>query len=70
MEGQAGFQMNEHSSTCTPVRAAISVSASLEEIERIGDGKDGGCFCVVVEFWVENRLMLELLTAAIAPTYL
>jgi hypothetical protein len=24
----------------------------------------------VVEFWIENRLMLELLTPAIAPKYL
>ncbi len=76
-EGQAGFQVNQQPSGYTPVHAAISVPVSLEEIERIGTREGWRVFPCnrdglfdVVEFWVENRLMLELLTPAIAPTYL
>jgi hypothetical protein len=76
-EGQAGFQLNQQPSRYTPVHAAISVPISLEEIERIGTREGWRVFPCnrdglfdVVEFWVENRLMLELLTPAIAPTYL
>lgn len=76
-QGQAGFQMNEQFSHYTAVHAAISVPISLEEIERIGEregwrvvpaSRDG--LFDVVEFWVENRLMLELLTPAIVSKYL
>lgn len=76
-EGQAGFQMNEQITHYTSVHAAISVPISLEEIERIGEregwrvvlaNRDG--LFDVVEFWVENRLMLELLTPAIVSKYL
>jgi hypothetical protein len=76
-QGQAGFQLNERSSYYTSVHAAISVPISLEEIERIGEregwrvvpaNRDG--LFDVVEFWVENRLMLELLTPAIVSKYL
>ncbi|MFQ4144028.1 hypothetical protein [Chlorogloeopsis sp. ULAP02] len=76
-QGQAGCQINEHPSHYTPVHAAISVPSSLEEIEQIG-AREGwrvlpcnreGIFDVI-EFWVENRLMLEFLTPAIAPKYL
>ncbi|MBD2122263.1 hypothetical protein [Trichocoleus sp. FACHB-262] len=77
-EGQAGFQINEQqSSQYTPVHAAFSVSLSLEEIERIGEreswrvlpaNRDG--LFDVVEFWVENRLMLEFFTPAMAQKYM
>lgn len=76
-EGQAGFQVNQQPSLYTPVHAAISVPVSLEEIERIGTREGWRVFPCnrdglfdVVEFWIENRLMLELLTPAITPTYL
>ncbi len=76
-EGQAGFQNNEQSSQYSSVHAALSVPISLEEIERIGTREGWRVFAAnrdglfyVVEFWIENRLMLELLTPAIAPTYL
>jgi hypothetical protein len=75
--GQAGFQNNEQSSQYSCVHAAISVPISLEEIERIGTREGWRVFTAnrdglfdVVEFWIENRLMLELLTPAIAPKYL
>ncbi len=76
-EGQAGFQINQQASHYTPFHAAISVPISLEEIERIGAREGWRVFPAnrdglfdVIEFWVENRLMLELLTPAIAPQYL
>jgi hypothetical protein len=76
--GQAGFQVNEQvSSQYTPVHAAFSVPISLEEIERIGEREGWRVFPAdrdglfdVIEFWVENRLMLELLTPAIVQKYL
>ncbi|ALF55961.1 hypothetical protein ACX27_28955 [Nostoc piscinale CENA21] len=76
-QGQVGFQMNEHPANYTSVHAAISVPLSVEEIERIGAREDwrvlacsrNGAFDVV-EFWIENRLMLELLTPEMAAKYL
>lgn len=78
MEGQAGFQVKEQSSErYIPFHIAISVPSNLEEIERIG-AREGwrvypcsrdGLFDVV-EFWVENRLMLELLTPTMAARYM
>lgn len=76
-KGEVGFQINQQPSHYTPFHAAISVPVSLEEIERIGlregwrvfPAKRDGLFDVI-EFWIENRLMLELLTPAIAPKYL
>jgi hypothetical protein len=76
-DGQAGFQINQPAAQYTPVHAAISVPISLEEIERIGAREGWRVFPAnrdglfdVIEFWVENRLMLELLTPTIASTYL
>jgi hypothetical protein len=77
-EGQAGFQLNEQlSSQYTPVHAAFSVPVSLEEIERIGEREGWRVFPAnrdglfdVIEFWVENRLMLEFLTPAMAQKYM
>jgi hypothetical protein len=76
-KGQVGFQMNSQSTHYTSFHAAISVPVSLEEIERIGDREGWRVFPAnrdglfdVIEFWVENRLMLELLTPAIVQTYL
>lgn len=76
-EGQASFVQHSIPSGFYAVHAAISVPASLEEIERIAEregwrvlpcNRDG--LFDVVEFWVENRLMLELLPPTIAPIYL
>ncbi len=74
--GQAGFQMNEHPANYTSVHAAISVALSIEEIERIGAREEWrvlpcsrGAFDVV-EFWIENHLMLELLTPEMTAKYL
>jgi hypothetical protein len=75
-EGQAGFRLTSQTNHYTAFHAAISVPISLEEIERIGDregwrvlfaNRDG--LFDVVEFWVENQLMFELLTPAMAAQY-
>ena len=75
-QGQAGFRLNPQPTQYCAFHAAISVPISLEEIERIGDregwrvlfaSRDG--IFDVVEFWVENRLMLELLTPTMAAQY-
>jgi hypothetical protein len=73
---QAGFQLSPQTTRYSAFHAAISVPISLEEIERIGDregwrvlfaNRDG--LFDVVEFWVENQLMFELLTPAMAAKY-
>jgi hypothetical protein len=61
----------------TDIHAAVSVSVSQEEIERIG-AREGwrtvrcnrDSFFDVIEFWIENRLMIELLTPEMANQYL
>ncbi|MBH8561883.1 hypothetical protein I8748_06795 [Nostoc sp. CENA67] len=75
-QGQAGFKINEHPANYTGVHAAISVPVSVEKIEQIG-AREGwrvlpcsrGAFDVV-EFWIENRVMLELLTPEMVDKYL
>jgi hypothetical protein len=60
----------------TPTHVAMSVSLSLEAIKAIGVREgwlvrlcDRGPF-YVVELWLENRVMVELLPQDIAETYL
>jgi hypothetical protein len=75
--GKVGFQVDLHCSYYLPVHAAVSVPTHLREIERIGARERWqtrlcnreGLFDVV-EFWIENRLMLELLTPAMAIKYM
>jgi hypothetical protein len=65
-----------HSSSFVATHAAISVPASQEQIEQIGN-REGwqvarcsrGPFDVI-EFWLENRLMLEFLTPELTSQYL
>lgn len=74
---QCVFVNNPINSGFTDIHAAISVSTSQEEIERIG-AREGwrvlpcnrDSFFDVIEFWVENRLMIELLTPDMASQYL
>lgn len=74
---QAIFEQHSTSRPYSAFHAAISVPASLEEIQAIGDregwrvlscSRDG--LFNVIEFWIENQLMIELLTPAFAATYL
>lgn len=74
-EGQS--QLNQSSSPFTATHAALSVPQSRERIKEIatregwrtGEFMRGGVF-EVIEFWVENRLMLELLAPDMAQRYL
>ncbi|MES1024561.1 hypothetical protein ABN584_16855 [Gloeocapsa sp. BRSZ] len=73
---EAAFSHNSSSSPFTAVHAAISVPVSREKIEDIG-AREGwlvrqnnrGPFHVI-EFWVENKLMLEFLPPDLALEYL
>lgn len=75
-EQQAQFQESDYPSEFSGVHAAISVPISQEKIEEIA-AQEGwralrcnrGSF-EVIEFWLENRLMLELLTPEMAEKYL
>lgn len=65
------------SSRFTDIHAAISVPTSQEEIEQIGVREgwrvvrcNRDSFFDVIEFWVENRLMIEFLTPEMASVYL
>ncbi|BAZ15422.1 hypothetical protein NIES4071_72940 [Calothrix sp. NIES-4071] len=71
------FVMNEAASQFTATHAAVSVPTSQEEIEEIGKREgwrvvrcNRESFFDVIEFWVENRLMIEFLTPEMASQYL
>ncbi len=78
---QAESCYNEAPSRFTATHAAISVSASVQTVEQVGvrEGwrvlrcsrglRSSGRFFEVLEFWIENRLMLELLTPEMARQY-
>lgn len=75
-EEQVRFQDNTHPSQFYGIHAAISVSASQNQIEEIANNEgwrvlrcNRGNF-EVMEFWIENQLMLELLTPEMASQYL
>ncbi|MBD1848536.1 hypothetical protein [Leptolyngbya sp. FACHB-711] len=72
---QVGFSSG-NSQNFTSVHAALSISVSQEQIAQIADREgwlvrlcDRGPF-KVLEFWVENKFMLELLTPEMAKDYL
>lgn len=71
------FSFNALAPLHSATHAAISVPASQHEIEQIA-AREGwrcvrcdrdGCF-EVIEFWIENRFMLELLPPTLTPRYL
>jgi hypothetical protein len=73
---EPNFIHNPSASELTATHAAVSVPVSQETIEEIGNREgwqvqvcDRGPFHVV-EFWVENRLLLELLPPAMSSKYL
>jgi hypothetical protein len=71
------FVQNPQITKFTATHAAISVPSSQAEIEQIG-AREGWrvvrcnreSFFDVLEFWVENRLMIEFLTAEMTQQYL
>jgi hypothetical protein len=71
------FEQNFNPSPHTATHAAISVPRSQSEIEAIGQREgwrvvrcDREGFFNLMEFWVENTLMLELLTPEMTARYL
>jgi hypothetical protein len=76
-EQDANFVNNASPSQLSATHAAISVKASQEQIEEIGK-REGwrvrrfsreGLFDVI-EFWIENRVLVEFLTPEMASQYL
>jgi catechol 2,3-dioxygenase-like lactoylglutathione lyase family enzyme len=73
---EARFAAAEHPSPFGATHAALSVDRTEEEIQAVADREgwravrcDRGSFSVI-EFWVENALMLEFLTPEMAADYL
>jgi hypothetical protein len=74
--GQANFRHNKATSGFVATHAALSVERSKEEILSLAQ-KQGwraielsrGSFHVI-EFWIENRVMLELMTPSMTAGYL
>jgi hypothetical protein len=74
---QVEFGLNSETSGLTAIHAAISVPTSQKQIEQIAAREGCRCVCCdrdgffdVIELWVENRLMLALLTPEMACKYL
>ncbi|HEY9605738.1 MAG TPA: hypothetical protein V6C85_29300 [Allocoleopsis sp.] len=74
---QVAFVQKASSSRFIATHAAVSVPTSQEQIEEIGR-REGwrvvrcsrDSFFDVIEFWVENWLMIELLPPALAQQYI
>jgi hypothetical protein len=74
--GQANFRTVPGASGFTSTHAAVSVERSEAEILALGQREgwravrlDRGGF-EVIEFWIENAVMLEVLTPQMAADYL
>jgi len=75
-DGQASFRHSERATGFTATHAAVSVHRSKADIVAIAE-REGwraielsrGAFRVI-EFWIENRVMLEILTEDMAQEYL
>lgn len=71
-------QVNPYPSAYTATHVAISVLASETEIRsiaaregwRVERYKRGDAFFEVIEFWIENHLLLELLPPELSAQYL
>ena len=75
-KGQANFRHNPAASGFVTTHAAISVDRSADEIFALAKRQgwraielSRGTFDVI-EFWIENRVMLELMTPAMTEAYL
>jgi hypothetical protein len=74
---QASHIYNPHASLYTATHAAISVPVSEIQIQAIANREgwraklcDREGYFEVIEFWIENQIMVELLPPSIAPQYL
>ena len=74
-ESGEGHQRNESVSRHGPFHAAVGTPLSIEEVEEIG--RRYGCHTIlcnrgpfrVIEFWVDNAQMVEMLTPEMQAEY-
>lgn len=71
------FVTNANANGLTATHAAISVNTTQEKIEQIGQREgwrvvrcNRDSFFDVIEFWLENTVMIEFLTPEMAAQYL
>lgn len=75
-DGQANFHANASASGFTATHAAISIDRSKAEILTVARENDWRALELsrgpfhVIEFWIENRVLIELLTPDMARDYL
>jgi hypothetical protein len=74
---ELNFAKTDKSSNYVSTHAAISVSTTQEKIEEIGQREgwrvvrcNRDSFFDVMEFWLENRVLIEFLTPEMAQQYL
>jgi hypothetical protein len=74
--GQAQFRHNPHASPHIATHATISVQRTVEEIQEVARAEGWRAVQLsrgphdVVEFWIENHVMLELMTPTMTAAYL
>ena len=74
--GQAQFRHDPNASGFTATHATLSVQRSAEDIHELAQREGWRAARLsrgpheVIEFWIENRVMLELLTPEITRDYL
>ena len=74
-ESGEGHQRNEPVSRHGPFHAAVATPLSIDEVQEIG--RRYGCHTIVcqrgpfrvIEYWVDNTLMLEMLTPEMQAEY-
>lgn len=74
--GQANFTHNHNFSGYTATHAAVSIDRSKEEIYELAEELGWRAIELprggfnVIEFWIENKVMIELLTPTMTQNYL
>lgn len=74
--GQANFRHNPTATPFTATHATVSVERSVEEIQALAAEQGWRAVVLsrgphdVVEFWIENAVMLELMTPEMTANYL
>lgn len=75
-DGQALFRRSTHPSPYVATHAALSVGLTVEQIQELAAGEGWRAVVLprggfdVVEFWIENHVMLELMTPDMTADYL
>jgi hypothetical protein len=75
-DGQARFRRSPSASRFTSTHATLSVTRSVEEVLRLADREGWRAVRMsrgpheVIEFWLENAVMLEIMTPEMTRDYL